>query len=320
MRATASVLMTCPRRVVDNPPRVRAYFKSPFVWRVAGARANGMTLFEILVALALLIAVMSITIPMVASQTNRIAFEEVTATLERQAAIVRSDAQRETEAVWFEARQLPDGIWAIGVSRMNQDEVDNPSEMADWTDVLIGDLESVLPEDPDSMERSVPVDRNETFSSFEVLRRLPTGYSIRRTLPDEIVALGEEPMLDEHDPFAEEAFELALDEAAQEMPSPFGETPPGLIEEIRIVLAVFLPDGTLIGPEQLYLFAPDERIATIRFNRWLGSVKCAPLVRADLTPEDKSEPDRGDTGDGDEDADRSRGPNSESPSPDGSRP
>lgn len=286
MKAATSDLMTCRHQAGVELRRGPARLASGSSRCVALSRARGMTLFEILVALALMLALMSITIPIVASQTQRVTFNEVTTTLTHQAAVVRSESMRQTEAIWFEARRQGNA-WVIGTRRMKKNKDSRVAEESDWESALLAELESVLPDDSEvagepAFGRADSFE--ESMTAFEVLRKLPTGYSFKRSLPDEIVALADSPVddsaLNESLDFDTEFDEVfGVDDLATKRPV-------FEAEEQRIILAVFLPDGTLIGPDQVYLFAPGHRIATVSMNRWLGAVKCESLRLSDLVVED----------------------------------
>jgi prepilin-type N-terminal cleavage/methylation domain-containing protein len=255
-----------------------------------GLRAHGMTLFEILVAVALLGAVMAITLPLIVSQTQRLTYGEVVAQIERHAAVVRSDSQRQSEAIWFEARWIEkENAWALGIAQQKRDEGSESSDADDLAEALLGEMEMAFADD--STDR-LPMfaDGPEMMAGFEVRMRLPKGYRIERTLPQEVQALGEQGGVSGagNGGLVPDAFEeLALE--AQGGAGFDDEVLP--VERERVLLAVFLPDGTLIGPERVYLFAPGGRIATISMSPWLGRVRCETLTLEMLTassPDDEA--------------------------------
>ncbi len=273
---------TCPRPPTVAEPRTDG---RRCVWngraQCRGLRAQGMTLFEILVAVALLGAVMAITLPLVVSQTQRLTYGEIVAQIERHAAVVRSDAQRQSEAIWFEARWIDkENAWGLGIAQMARDEDSSLSVDDELAVALLGDMETALADD--SMDQPpMFADEPDSMSGFEVRLRLPKGYRIERTLPEDIRALAEQGGRFGADDLGLEPGEL-LDSALDEAGGGFAEDE--MVPEAgrRVLLAVFLPDGTLIGPEKVYLFAPGGRVATISMSPWLGSVRCETLTLVGL--------------------------------------
>ena len=269
---------TCPRPQAAGEPRTdgRRCVRNGR-GQCLGLRAQGMTLFEILVAVALIGAVMAITLPLVVSQTQRLTYGEIVAQIERHAAVVRSDALRESEAVWFEARWIEkDQAWGFGVAKIARDEDSSFSVDDELAVALLGDMETALADD--RMDQPpMFADEPDSMSGFEVRLRLPKGYRIERTLPEEIRALAEQGGGFGDDELGLEPGEL-LESALDDGDGAAFEDEVADQAGGRVLLAVFLPDGTLIGPEKVYLFAPGGRIATISMSPWLGSVRCQTLT------------------------------------------
>jgi len=240
-----------------------------------------MTLFEVLVVVALVGAVMAITLPLIVSQTRRLTWDEVLAQVERHAAVVRSDAQRESEAVWFEARWIEkDSAWALGVAQMTRDDESEFSIDDELAVALLGDMETALGDDSTD-QPPMFADEPESMTGFEVRMRLPRGYRIERSLPEEIAALGDQGGLMNEEDFGLEPGKL-LDSAPDGTGGALGQNDVTREPDHRVLLAVFLPDRTLIGPERVYLFEPGGRIATISMSPWLGSVRCETLTLGTL--------------------------------------
>jgi prepilin-type N-terminal cleavage/methylation domain-containing protein len=281
----------CPHpRVAVEPRRFGRRCAFKMLAQCPGLRARGMTLFEVLVVVALIGAVMAITLPLIVSQTRRLTWGEVIAQIERHAAVVRSDAQRESEAIWFEARWIEkDNAWALGVAQMMRDQESEFSSDDELAAALLGDMETALGDE--SMDQPpMFADEPDSMTGFEVRLRLPRGYRIERSLPEEVAALSDQGSLLNEEDFGLEPEEL-LDSALDEGDGGFAEDEAAHEPGGRVLLAVFLPDGTLIGPQRVYLFEPGGRIATISMSPWLGSVHCETLTLgtlAGLEDDDKS--------------------------------
>lgn len=240
-------------------------------------RARGLTLLEVLVGLALFAVLSALTLPIVVSQTRRLTWDEVLAQIERQAAVVRGDAQRRSEPVWFEARWLEDEqVWALGTRAMQADEAEPSIDSEELSGVLLGEMESFMTEDmtdrPGTLE-----EEPETMSGFEVVMRLPVGFEIRGRLPEEMTALR-----DHGGPIEREQAGIEPATLLEESAVPVADEDSLLEKEDRALVAVFLPDGTLIGPECLYVRSPQGRLATVTPSRWLGAVRCRTLTLGEL--------------------------------------
>lgn len=240
---------------------------------------RGLTLLEVLVTVALLAALMAVTLPLVLSQTTRLTYDEVLNQIDRRAAVVREDAQRRSEPVWLEARLIEsEGVWALGTRSMRTDPETGLMDFEELSAALLGEMETAMAEDimdqPPMFE-----DELETMSGFEVLMRLPHGYKFLRELPEELREIREQGAEVDSDNALIEAASLIEDEEFLDSEAEVGFME---AEATRLLFAVFLPDGTLIGPEKLYLQAPERRLATIEMSRWLGTVKCETLTLGTL--------------------------------------
>ena len=228
---------------------------------------------------ALLAAIMAVTLPLVLSQTSRLTYDEVLNQIERRAAVIRADAQRRSEPVWFEARFLEaEGVWALGTRSMRSEDGTGAIDSEELSAALLGDLETSMADDIMDQPQMF-ADEPDTMSGFEVVTRLPRGFSFLRTLPPELLDLKDQGAEVDEDNADIEASTLIQDEEFLDPDAgpAFGEEAP-----TRVLMAVFLPDGTLIGPEKIYLQGPEKRLATISMSRWLGSVRCETLTLSNL--------------------------------------
>lgn len=228
----------------------------PRARRGDGAR-RGLTLFEVVVALALLAALAGIIMPLMLDRTRDLSFDETVLQLEQAASVARAESQRESEAVLFEVRwSAGEGAYRVGTAKLGE-----PGESAGEADV-VNELPRLSGKETGMGES--PAD----LPSFQALLTLPSQYQIRRRIPEEYFeAAGVAAGLPE-EPSAGFAGEGA-DAEDWGLVGVWGDPP----RPQRVIIAVFLPDGTLMGDERLYLLGPGQRVAAITTNRWLGAVK-----------------------------------------------
>ncbi len=228
-------------------------------------------------ALALLAALAGIIMPLMLDRTRDLSFDETVLQLERAASVARAESQRESEAVLFEVRWSErEGSYRVGTARLRE-----RGESAGEENVV-----SALPRF-DGQEAGLgesPAD----LPSFQALLTLPPEYEIRRRIPEGYFeAAGVEAGV-QNDAAPDFAGEDAEEEwgAAEDWGNP--ERPQ------RVIIAVFLPDGTLMGEDRLYMIGPGQRVAAVTTNRWLGAVKVERVSleltdsgAADEAPEDE---------------------------------
>ncbi|RMH11003.1 MAG: hypothetical protein D6695_10220 [Planctomycetota bacterium] len=222
-----------------------------------------------MVAITLMGALIAISIPLVLDRTRDISFDETLAQIERVASVVRADAQRRSEALALECRwSEEDQLVRIGVVKLEQNERESTGSVFD------------LPfnEGVGRVDASV-----EMMPSFDVMLTLAKGYELRRRIPEMYFDRAGEALLQTETTFGDlqqdEMDPVGFDmDASQD--DGWGELdhPPR-----RLVIAVFLPDGSLMGEERLYLLGPGGRVGAITMSRWLGRVR-AERVNLSMTP------------------------------------
>lgn len=246
-----------------------------------------------IVALALIGALATVVLPLMLDRTRDLSFDETVMQIERAASVARSDAQRRSEPVLFEARWSErDRVYRVGTAPL-QEQAEEARE---------ANIVAELPRfDAEQSDGEAGVDQ---LPSFQASLTLPMAYEIRRRIPEEFFeSLGKTSG-------APDAGELSFD-AAEDSPASGSVGDDWAEPELprRVVIALFLPNGTLMGEERLYLIAPGARVAAITMNRWLGQVK-VERVRLDQAlpgkdgapdspPEDEPEP-AGSSGEGGE--------------------
>lgn len=217
-------------------------------------------------ALALLVALAGVVVPLLLGRTSDLSFRETLLQIERAASVARADSQRLSEAVLFECRwSEKDRVYRIGTALLSGGDDES------------GD-NSVVTNLPNFGESD---DGPDELPAFDVLLALPSAYEIRRRIPEEYFERAG----------AMQAAAFSMDEGSDpgsDLPADsargFGDTWAVTERPLRMVLAVFLPDGTLMGEERMYLLGPDTRVAAITMNRWLGRVS-VERVRLEPSPD-----------------------------------
>lgn len=229
-----------------------------------------------IVALALIGALATVVLPLMLDRTRDLSFDETVMQIERAASVARSDAQRRSEPVLFEARwSEKDRVYRVGTAPLRE-QTEGTGEAN-----IVAELPSF---DAEQSDADTGADQ---LPSFQASLTLPLEYEIRRRIPDEFFeSAGVSPG------------DSGVDELSFDQPEESGAAggvgddwaEPELPQ--RVVIALFLPDGTLMGEERLYLIAPGSRVAAITMNRWLGQVK-VERVRLDQPASEEDEQDSG---------------------------
>ncbi len=196
--------------------------------------SRGFTILELLIALALLVAMASLVLPVLVSRSAGYAFDEALRQTRSAAMACRADAQRTGECVEFRAVTLADGRTALvgGLLRGGETTGEIEDELAG---VGVSELEGE--ERVRSSERQYVV--------------LPKSTSVRR--PEALAILSEA--------YAE------LDEGFVPEPMAWEEE---TAETAAISLGVFLPDGSFVAGEAVELVGTDGRSARLRVHPWTG--------------------------------------------------
>lgn len=207
-------------------------------------------------ALALLAALAGIVMPLMLERTRDLSFDDMVLQLEQAAAVARAESQRESRAVLFEVRwSAREGVYRVGTARMGEQ---GESEGA-------ANIVSELPRF-DGKEGGLG-ESHADLPSFQAILTLPAHYEIRRRIPEEYF----EPQVGSGGARSS-ASGSPEEDAVGDAWAPVEEWGDPQRPQ-RVIIAVFLPDGTLIGEDRLYLIGPGQRVASIRTSRWLGMVK-----------------------------------------------
>lgn len=242
---------------------------------------RGFTLLELMIVIALLLAVTSMAAPSLVGILRGSALDGAAAQVESVAVLVRADAQQRSRAVRLEARSRADG--SIGIYSRAFTSADS------WTGDSAGDFSYQVQtqnDDPTAGDLSDAAWDSPDEERGRLRLVLPRTVTIERSPPgasDDVLPL--------------EAAGFSSDAPAMLDDALWGREFSGLEEEVDITLAVFLPDGGAVSGSPVYLVAGRGRCVEVRINRWTGSVAVRP-VRARVAT-DAVEADAGtDLGDG----------------------
>jgi type II secretory pathway pseudopilin PulG len=220
--------------------------------RRSGRRA--LTLLEVLVAIALLLALFGLALPNIMSSLDERAFENAAEMTTAHLLLARAEAQRSARPI--EVRYVPDAPRLEARPFM----LDGAAVTAD-----------VDEEDADTGLRADALldDEDETVAI------LPEAWAYRR-LPDGVrLTLLPPETPDEIDPRAEG----------------FEDEPPEDEEETAFLLAVYLPDGSVMVGDEVWLRGADGRAGRLRLNAWTGLPSFQRVTAEDLEREREEDDD-----------------------------
>lgn len=227
--------------------------------RRGSAPRTGFTIVELMIVVTLMVAITGIVMPSMLGRLAGSIADAAIGRIEATAIQCRALAQQEGRALRLTARPRPDGSAGIYIEAIGTRASGRHS------------LEDVLPADgqesPDEFERRTG-DPRSTYPAYV----LPDGYVLTR----------QPPRTDDRGLFADPQRELGRAGRSNDF-GPRDDQPPGAPRstpgQLRLTIAVFLPDGTALAGTPLYLIGEDVTF-TIEINRWTGGVR-ATRVSAD---------------------------------------
>ena len=227
--------------------------------RRGSAPRTGFTIVELMIVVTLLVAITGIVMPSMLGRLAGSIADAAIGRIEATAIQCRARAQQEGRALRLTARPRPDGSAGIYIEVIRTRASGRQS------------LEDVLPADgqepPDGFQRRT-ADPRSVFPAYV----LPDGYVLTR----------QPPRTDDRGPFSDPQRELDRAGRSNDFGPLADESRGGRrnsFDQIRLTIAVFLPDGTALAETPLYLIGEDVTFA-IEINRWTGGVQ-ARRVRAD---------------------------------------
>ncbi len=225
--------------------------------RRGSAPLTGFTIVELMIVVTLLVAITGIVMPSILGRLAGSIADSAIDRIEATAIVCRARAQQEGRALRLTARRRPDGsagiyIEAIGTRGAGRQSLE---------DGLYADGQ----QPPDEFERRT-ADPGSTFPEYV----LPDGYVLTRQPPSD----------DEEGPFVDPQREHDRTGRSSDFGPLDGESlggPRGGVGQIRLTIAVFLPDGTALAETPLYLLGDDVTFA-IEINRWTGGLRVVRVV------------------------------------------
>lgn len=294
-------------------------------------RRRGITVLELMLVLVLLVAIGALAVPALQGRVSGMAFDEACATLEWASVRAREKAMREGRPIRLVARAVrlggPVDVFAEPASAADlvgqaRDGADGGFDAAGgpngFDDMML--LPSTGDPGPLGLEGigGVPDTDERPDAASDRLMRLPGGsrLALRWAFDEELGEGGDqrEPSAaGEPDPLAAPVGAgrggVASGDPFASRDEPEGPDPaeirraatalaeaPQLVEQ---VIAVFLPDGTIVRGGDAVVFVAPRRAATFVIDPWLRSVR----VESMISPPSAT-PERGELGDTEAPSDR----------------
>lgn len=227
--------------------------------RRGSAPLTGFTIVELMIVVTLLVAITGIVMPSILGRLAGSIADAAIGRIEATAIQCRALAQQEGRALRLTARPRPDGSAGIYIEAIGTRGSGRQS------------LDGVL-----------PADGQEPLDEFEHRAADPRSTYPAYVLPDGYVLTRQPPGDDEDGPFVDPQREDDRAGRSNDFGPLDDESRGGLRGspgQLRLTIAVFLPDGTALAETPLYLLGDDVAFA-IEINRWTGGMQ-ATRVRAD---------------------------------------
>lgn len=231
-------------------------------------RGRGFTLIEVLIALALLVAVLSLVGPALMGRLAPMTFERTAGQLESALLLVREQARLDGVEVYVYAERVDNGRGVVLVAR--REPVDEQQAIGGvglggaGNSGGIGGVRG-----PDAAE---PSDR---ARGVHRLLELPDGYRFVHEAPDSLDEPPVGPSVDMMPGFV--GARPILDGQDDPGADTFG---PAAMEDFDgpDLIVVCLPDGSLVMPRPAWLIDPDARAAVLDIDGAVGSVRVTGWV------------------------------------------
>jgi len=240
--------------------------------RAHAARRGGITLIELLIAIALIVALGALVVPDLAAQLGRRRWEAASDGLVRQIALARAEAQRTGEAIEVIQRPLDPGDrrgplivarrLTAGIGAAAFEDAQRPAgRRRGGNDLAATDGPAPL---DDFMDDGPEDDRALAFGWAEL--RLQSG--VRLTT--------EEPTPERFGPDALAADPLGGERLDDQLEDPMSG--PIAAGDGPLRLAILLPDGSALPGRPAWLIDGEGRAARLRIDAWTGMVTLEPVV------------------------------------------
>ncbi|MCL4196709.1 MAG: prepilin-type N-terminal cleavage/methylation domain-containing protein [Phycisphaerales bacterium] len=218
---------------------------------------RGLTLLEVLIVLALLIASAAIAIPAMSRRFESTRFDATVDQIIATLALARAQSQqqrRPVQVIWDANARTVRAAWLDAAALADEDDSDEPSREAEQ------------PRDPaDGSDERSGQDRLDNAAA--AAGTMATGGSSLRVLLPEGCRVEVRPTADEEAPAdaAEDRLDpIAADDSAGR----------------NLSLAVFMPDGSTFGQASFRVVDNRGRQVRIDINPWTGQAAFAPVASA----------------------------------------
>ncbi|UCD76493.1 MAG: prepilin-type N-terminal cleavage/methylation domain-containing protein [Phycisphaerales bacterium] len=217
---------------------------------------RGFTLLELLIAIALLLALGALSLPAIMGQLDERRFESAVELTTSHLLLARAHAQATGRTVEVLYRFPPARLEA----RIFQPGEMSEGDPSDWpsNEGIAGDEEG---EETGYYSLEWDEEQNTAGLIHEgwALRALPAGIRLSSAPPD-----GAEGLLAEWSEFEEESWGEGFSPPVEPMPAEEDDDP------VTIRLAVFLPDGSALICEPAWLWDRNDHLERLTVNPWSG--------------------------------------------------
>lgn len=228
---------------------------------------RGVTLLEILIVLALIIATAAVAIPAMTSRFENTRFDATTDQLIATLALARAEAQRQRRPVQM--------LWDAETSTVFAAWLDQPSDSSEDES---GDP-NITPEEPEGDGQAVPVRDRLSEAGIGASQLAIGGSRLRVVLPEGCrVEVGDA-----------EIDGSGADPKSAGDPSTAGERQAGLAEPQLLSLIVYMPDGSTFGAASFRMVDRSGRQVRFDVNPWTGQAVASRERRASAGAMDESE-------------------------------
>ena len=223
---------------------------------------RAVTLLELLIVIALLLAIGALVAPAMIQQLREQSFTSAQDDLGQQLSLARSEAQRRGEMI----EVIYDGDPPRIVVRAFDPDRQGASGFARSSAAGFGNAGADENDGPDIDDDGADFDRTALDTNWS-LRPLGTGLWLQRTDPTDDDSAVPDLAVAGTMPNAETAFQSGSTTRADGVPAD------------RFRLAIFLPDGSAVFTRTSWLVDHDDRVVRIRISDWTGLPRIDRLRR-----------------------------------------
>lgn len=240
-------------------------------------RSRGLTLLEVMIALGLILALMTVALPAVLHRLPGTVWDETLTQLRAGVRHAAVDCRRAGEPLELVAREEATGRWVLEARPLSAP----PLEAMDAEDARVltpGELE----------EAARLAEAMSVAAGARVYMRMPREYRVTRLNDEARAALSALPTNEELDASMpmeerEQAAEAMHDALAEALSEEDGAA------ATEVTLAILMPDGTAITGEPVVLLGPGGRRAELSVRAWSSELDAREGVAApeEETPQEE---------------------------------